>query len=128
MTGTQRPHALLLRTDGSFELIDWPKEGQLNALYQAIGCQNIDAVDITDQLTMWLDDESLINCSPLNRGATLLYAAHRPPHQHYHGHAVITGGTDRHGNTLPLTHDQITTLIEFHLTHTTAAVPAQRTK
>ncbi|MEU5490878.1 DUF3846 domain-containing protein, partial [Streptomyces sp. NPDC020196] len=58
---TQHSHALLLRTDGSFELIDWPTDSQLNTLYQAIDCQNIDAVDISDRLTMWLDDEGLIN-------------------------------------------------------------------
>ncbi|MFE6189147.1 DUF3846 domain-containing protein [Streptomyces sp. NPDC056465] len=123
---TQHSHALLLRTDGSFELIDWPTDGQLNALYQVISCQNIDAVDITDQLTMWLDDEGAINGSPVNRAATLLYAAHRPPHQRYHGHAVITGGTDRHGNTLGLTQDQTAELVEFHLGNSGLKIPAQR--
>ncbi|MER6234441.1 DUF3846 domain-containing protein [Streptomyces sp. NPDC001616] len=122
----QHSHALLLRTDGSFELIDWPTDSQLNTLYQAIDCQNIDAVDISDRLTMWLDDEGLINGARLNRGATLLYAAHRPPHQHYYGHAVITGGTDRHGNTLPLTQDQLVELIEFHLSNSSLKIPAQR--
>ncbi|WP_331720705.1 DUF3846 domain-containing protein [Streptomyces sp. NBC_01174] len=120
-------HALLLRTDGSFELLDWPKEGQLNALYRAVSCQNIDAVDLSDRLTMWLDDEGLINGSPVNRAATLLYAAHRPPHQRYHGHAVITGGTDRHGNTLGLTQDEIAEIVELHLSHTAVVIPAQRT-
>ncbi|MEV5162843.1 DUF3846 domain-containing protein [Streptomyces sp. NPDC053728] len=121
-------HALLLRTDASFELLDWPKENQLNTLYRTISCQNIDAVDITDQLTMWLDDEGLINGAPLNRAATLLYAAHRPPHQHYYGHAVITGGTDRHGNTLGLSQDQLVPLIEFHLGNSGLKIPAQRAK
>ncbi|MGP3749826.1 DUF3846 domain-containing protein [Streptomyces sp. IBSNAI001] len=105
---------------------NWPKENQLNTLYRAISCQNIDAVDITDQLTMWLDDEGLINGAPLNRAATLLYATHRPPHQHYHGRAVITGGTDRHGNTLGLTEGQLVQLIEFHLGNSGLKIPAQR--
>lgn len=123
-----KPYALLLRTDGSFELLDWPQKKGLQTLYAAIDCRTVDAVDLSDQLTMWIDDEGVINGSPVNRAATLLYAAHRPPHQHYYGHAVITGGTDRHGNTLGLTQDQATALIEFHLTQTNASIPTQRTK
>ncbi|MEU3708363.1 DUF3846 domain-containing protein [Streptomyces anulatus] len=122
------PQALLIRTDGSFELLDWPERDQLGALYRAIGCQNIDAVDITTELTMWLDDEGLINGSAVNRSATLLYAAHRPPHQRYHGDAVITGGTDRHGNTLGLTPDQVARLIEMHLSTVGVNIPTQRNK
>lgn len=123
-----KPYALLLRTSGPFEVLDWPQKKSLQTLYAAIDCQTVDAVDLSDQLTMWIDDEGAINGSPVNRAATLLYAAHRPPHQHYYGHAVITGGTDHHGNTLGLTQDQTTALIEFHLTQTSANIPTQRTK
>ncbi|MEU8701679.1 DUF3846 domain-containing protein [Streptomyces sp. NPDC048680] len=128
MTSTQRPHALILRTDGSFQAIDWPTDGHLNILYTGIGCTAVDAVDVSPTLTMWIDDEGLINGSPVNRPATILYAINKEPHQHYHGNVVITGGTDRHGETLGLTEDQVTSLVEFHLTFATAAVPAQRTE
>ncbi|WP_331728765.1 DUF3846 domain-containing protein [Streptomyces anulatus] len=127
MTDTQR-FALALYADGTFQMIDWPTTRTLQTLYTEIGCQNVTAVDMTDDLTMWLDDEGLINGSPVNVGATALYAAHRPPHQLYHGTAIITGGTDRHGDTLPLTLDQLSTLLTLHLSLCDAKIPGQRSK
>ncbi|MFI9019503.1 DUF3846 domain-containing protein [Streptomyces griseus] len=128
MTDTQQDFALRLEADGRFELIDWPRPGHgtLNTLLAAIGCRAVDAVTISDDLTMWLDGEGLINGSPVNTGATALYAAHQEPHQPYHGTAVITGGTDRHGSTLPLTLDQLSVLLVLHLTACDAKIPGQR--
>ncbi|MFI1831299.1 DUF3846 domain-containing protein [Streptomyces sp. NPDC020412] len=122
-------HALLIRTDGFFELLDWPKRTHvhLNTLYAAIGCQNVAAVDITEKLTMWLDDEGICKDAPVNVPATLLYAARNPLHQHYYGHAVITGGTDRRGNTLGLTAEQLMDLVEEHLLRPTITIPTQHT-
>ncbi|GGZ29427.1 DUF3846 domain-containing protein [Streptomyces nitrosporeus] len=127
MTDTQRL-VLRLEAGGRFELIEWPRPGDntLTTLLAAIGCCAVDAVDISEDLTMWLDDEGIITGQPVNWGATALYAAHRPPHQKYHGTVVITGGTDRHGDTLPLTTDQITEIIEFHCTAGESFIPRQR--
>ncbi|MFJ8982551.1 DUF3846 domain-containing protein [Streptomyces sp. NPDC102282] len=129
MTDTQQRLVLRLEADGRFELIEWPRPGggTLNTLHTAIGCRAVDAVDISDDLTMWLDDEGTVTGLPVNYGATALYAAHKPPHQTYHGTVVITGGTDRHGDTLPLTTDQVMAIVEFHLSHTAVVIPAQRT-
>ncbi|MFD8962436.1 DUF3846 domain-containing protein [Streptomyces caelestis] len=127
MTDTQR-FALALYADGTFQMIDWPTTRTLQTLYTEIGCQNVTAVDMTDDLTMWLDDEGLITGLPVNVGATALYAAHRPPHQLYHGTAIITGGTDRHGDTLPLTLDQLSTLLTLHLSLCDAKIPGQRNR
>ncbi|WP_326683082.1 DUF3846 domain-containing protein [Streptomyces sp. NBC_01237] len=128
MTDTQQsiPLALRLEADGRFMLIEWPAAGTLQVLYTAIGCQTITAVDISPQLTMWLDDTGVYSGAPVNSGATALYAAHRPQHQNYYGTAVITGGTDGHGNSLPLTTDQITAIVEFHCTVGDAKIPSQR--
>ncbi|MDX2922344.1 DUF3846 domain-containing protein [Streptomyces sp. NE06-03C] len=127
MTDTQRL-ALRIQTDGRFELIDWPQPGSgtLNTLLAAIGCRAVDAVTISADLTMWVDDEGIVTGLPVNRGATALYAAHRPPHQAYHGTVVITGGANRDGDTLPLTTDQIATLLVLHLTAEDAHIPSQR--
>ncbi|MCX4417790.1 DUF3846 domain-containing protein [[Kitasatospora] papulosa] len=128
MTDTQLPHALILRTDGSFEVIDWPAENHLPILYAGIGCTYVDAVDISPRLTMWIDDTGLINGALINRAATILYAIHQEPHQHYHGDVIITGGVDAEGETLGLTNDEITSIIEFHLAFTNAEIPMQRTE
>ncbi|MFE1335889.1 DUF3846 domain-containing protein [Streptomyces microflavus] len=127
MTDTQRL-VLRMEADGRFELIEWPRPGggTLNTLLKAIGCRSVDAVGISDDLTMWLDDEGIVTGLPVNMGATALYAAHKPPHQTYHGTVVITGGTDRHGDTLPLTTDQITEIIEFHCAAGESFIPRQR--
>ncbi|MFG3142753.1 DUF3846 domain-containing protein [Streptomyces sp. NPDC048211] len=125
-TELKKNHALILRTDGEFEIIDWPADGHLAILYRAIDCRNVDAVDISTTLTMWVDDEGLINGAPVNHGATILYALHKEPHQHYHGTTVITGGTGRHGETLGLSKDEIASLVEFHLTFIPLRIPGQR--
>ncbi|MGW7433352.1 DUF3846 domain-containing protein [Streptomyces sp. NPDC054861] len=128
-TTTTEAHALLICADGAFRVIDWPgtSANALKTLYSALGCGNVAAVDMSDKLTMWLDDEGIINGSPANRPATFLYALYQAPHQVYYGDAVITGGTDRHGNTRGLTRDQLCELIEQHLMTTDVFIPAQRT-
>ncbi|MFE3519683.1 DUF3846 domain-containing protein [Streptomyces sp. NPDC059166] len=128
-TAQQNRYALILRTNGEFEILDWPTigaGGHLEILYRAIDCQAVDAVDISPRLTMWLNDEGLMTDAPVNRPATILYAIHNEPHQHYVGNVVITGGTDPRGETLGLTNEDIAGLIEFHLTFLSVAVPGQR--
>ncbi|MEU0311661.1 DUF3846 domain-containing protein [Streptomyces cyaneofuscatus] len=128
MTDTHQRLALRIQADGRFELIDWPQPGggTLNTLLAAIGCRAVDAVTISTDLTMWVDDEGIVTGLPVNGGATALYAAHKPPHQTYHGTVVITGGVDSEGDTLPLTTDQITALIEFHCFAGESFIPRQR--
>ncbi|MFI6874961.1 DUF3846 domain-containing protein [Streptomyces sp. NPDC050400] len=126
-TRTPTGFALLIRTDGQFRLIDWPANDadHLKILYAACDADHIDAVRITDALTMWLDDEGMINEAGPNLGATRLYALHRQPHQLYYGHALFTGGADADGNTLGLTSDEAAHLVEMHLT--AGRTPTQRT-
>ncbi|MEV7275291.1 DUF3846 domain-containing protein [Streptomyces bacillaris] len=122
-------YALILRTNGEFEIIEWPTDGHLEILYRAIVCDRVDAVRISPKLTMWIDDEGLITEAPINRSATILYALHKEPHQHYVGNVVITGGADHEGETLGLTKDEIAALVEFHLTFACGTpIPYQRTK
>ncbi|WP_127469616.1 DUF3846 domain-containing protein [Streptomyces sp. B27] len=128
-TEQKNNHALILRTNGEFEIIDWPTNGHLEILYRAIECDHVDAVTISPNLTMWIDDDGLNTGAPINRAATILYALHKEPHQHYVGNVVITGGADHRGDTLALTKDEIAALVEFHLTFTCGApIPTQRTK
>ncbi|MET9499553.1 DUF3846 domain-containing protein [Streptomyces sp. NPDC006552] len=125
-TQTSTAYALLIRTDGQFRLLDWPANDNdhLKLLYAACDCDHIDAVQITERLTMWIDDEGLINQATPNFGATRLYATHRQPHQLYHGHALFTGGADAEGNTLGLTADEAAHLVEQYLT--AGLIPTQR--
>ncbi|MEV7659907.1 DUF3846 domain-containing protein [Streptomyces anulatus] len=124
MTDPQ-PYALALYTDGSFQVIAWPATRTLQHLYSEIGCTTVMATDLSDSLTLWHDDLSIFSGAPVNTPATRLYAAHRPPHQTYHGTVVITGPT-RQGTCLPLTTDQLAALLDLHLTAVDAHVPGQR--
>ncbi|RII06834.1 hypothetical protein DSC45_35325 [Streptomyces sp. YIM 130001] len=126
-TRTKSGFALLIRTDSLFRVLDWPASdaGHLQVIRAACDCDHFDAIRITDNLTMWLDDEGLLNGAPYNPGATLLYAQHHPLHQPYHGHALFTGGADAEGNTLGLTDHELTDLVEQHLAPT--VIPRQRT-
>ncbi|MFI0243176.1 DUF6573 family protein [Streptomyces sp. NPDC016845] len=128
-TRTTPGFALLVRTDGQFTLLDWPAsdDDQLKILYAACNCDHVDAVQITETLTMWLDDEGMINQAAMNPGATHLYSLYRPLHQGYYGHALFTGGADLEGNTLGLTKDEAAHLVEQYLTAGIPRIPAQRT-
>ncbi|MFZ3562685.1 DUF3846 domain-containing protein [Streptomyces sp. BH097] len=126
-TRTTTGFALLVRTDGQFRLLDWPAniDQRQKILYAACDCDHIEPVQITDHLTMWVDEEVTLNGSGVNWGATLLHALHRPSHQSYYGHALFTGGADAQGNTLGLTELEAASLVEMYLTAGT--IPAQRT-
>ncbi|MYS39657.1 uncharacterized protein DUF3846 [Streptomyces sp. KhCrAH-43] len=108
---TETRHALLVRPDGFFQVLDWPGESSLQTLYRAIDCRAVDVADITPTLSMWVDDEGAINGCRVNVPATHLFQAHGTPRQAYFGNAVFTGGTDSRGDTLGLTQDQLLTLV-----------------
>lgn len=128
-TEQKNNHALILRTNGEFEIIDWPATGareHLETLYRATESRAVDGIDVSPNLTMWLNNSAPNANAPVNRAATILYALHREPHQHYHGTVVLTGGSDRHGETLGLTNNEVASLIEFHLTFIPLRIPGQR--
>lgn len=111
-TTAEHQFALVLHTDGTFELIDWPTQdgATLPLLYSKIGTDRVDVVSITSRLDMWLDDEGA-GTKPLAEYATRLYGRYQPIHQPYFGTVVLTGGANRHGDTLGLTLDQALELI-----------------
>ncbi|WP_314416114.1 DUF3846 domain-containing protein [Streptomyces kroppenstedtii] len=108
-------YALVLHPDASFQTVEWPRNSAagLRTLYAEIGCICITVVDLSPKVSMWLDDEGIINGSPVNQWATTVYSATAPVHQKYHGTAVFTGGTDARGNTTGLTRDNCDALLEL---------------
>ncbi|MCW8383979.1 DUF3846 domain-containing protein [Streptomyces justiciae] len=116
-TTADRQFALVVKADGTFELIEWPtKSGTtLHTLYKAIECDRVDVVDLTTRLSMWVDDEGMCNGSDLNQYASRLYGLHQPLYQPYFGTAVFTGGLDADGETLGLDQDQALNLLTRYL-------------
>jgi len=110
-------HALRIAVDGTIRHLALPATAadQLTALHTAIGCHTIDVVRLTVHLDMWLVDEStLVDPPAVNKAATILVHHFGYYSRLCFGTAVLTGGTDRHGDLLPLSTnvtDHIRTLL-----------------
>ncbi|WP_406715168.1 DUF3846 domain-containing protein [Streptomyces althioticus] len=106
--------ALVLHPDASFQVIEWPRTGNtLSILYREIDCTSITVVDLSPEVSMWLDDEGILKNSPVNFPALQLYALTAPVHQTYHGTAVFTGCPDARGDTKGLTLDNCHALLKL---------------
>ncbi|MGA5208047.1 DUF3846 domain-containing protein [Streptomyces variegatus] len=106
--------ALVLRPDASFNIIEWHSTGDtLSTLYREIDCTSIAVVDLSPEVSMWLDDEGMLKNSPANIPALTLYAISAPVHQSYHGTAVFTGGPDARGDNKGLTLDRCHALLKL---------------
>ena len=54
-------------------MTDYPIIGPtLEALYAGIGCHTVDAISLQDGIDLWVDDEGMINGSPLNLPLTII--------------------------------------------------------
>ncbi|MDJ0345872.1 DUF3846 domain-containing protein [Streptomyces sp. H10-C2] len=113
MTAEHEWHAIVITPTAHVRAIKWDTTSSthLPALYEAIGCQNVEAVPLTSTLTAWFDGEGMYT-QEASLPATMLVRAFRPVHQLYHGTTVITGGTDPVGNTLGLTEEQGKAVLE----------------
>lgn len=87
----------------------WPDdESTLSVLQQAVdGCVYL--VELAGDLSMWCNDEGLLNGSACNGVATILAAAFGA-RQRFFGPVVFTGGADAEGATLPLRDHQLEAL------------------
>ncbi|QNP67954.1 DUF3846 domain-containing protein [Streptomyces genisteinicus] len=129
--------ALVLRPDRTATVISWPTTGTLATLHTAITCRNVEAVTLSPDLTMWVDEEGVPNGAEVNPSANLL-ALITGYMQPYFGTAVITGGPDTNGDTKGLTDDNVAALLELLGIDTpipsprtepvSATIPGQRTK
>lgn len=77
---------------------------QLKELQEAVGGW-IQAVDLSDTLTMWLNEEGKLNGLPLNTQATDLWEEVYGKTDFIVGNVIFTGGTGDEGETLGLNED-----------------------
>lgn len=98
--------ALVINTDGSIAEVDTT----LDALQGAVGGW-VQAVDLTDALTLWVNEEGKMVGLPHNRYAQALWDdAYGEGTDYIVGNAVLTGGVDEHGDTLGLDDESIATV------------------
>jgi hypothetical protein len=94
--------ALVLKADGTIETLD---NTGLQALQTAVGGW-VQAVDLADDLTMWLNEEGKLVGLPHNTTAQKLWdKTFWVGSDFVVGDVVLTGGTDNEGETLALGDD-----------------------
>jgi len=102
-------NALVIPFAGEAEVVDLDApEGSLKVLQNAVGGW-VQAIDLNEKVTMWLNEEGKMIGLPLNAIATEMWTRVFGPTDIMVGNAVITGGVDEEGETLGLTDEQVQT-------------------
>jgi hypothetical protein len=97
--------AIRITTDGTIEELDLSGENSLQTLQTAVGGW-VQAIDLDDELTMWLNEEGKLVGLPHNPYAQFAWDKRFGAHTDYMvGDAVFTGGTGDEGETLGLDQD-----------------------
>lgn len=95
--------ALKISTNGTITELDLDApEGSLRVLQGAVGGY-VQAVDLTPQVTMWINEEGKLDGLPLNFHGTMFWSASFGiGTDEIVGDIVLTGGVDDEGETLEL--------------------------
>ena len=103
-------NAVIIRTDGTTEVVDF-SEDSLAVLQKAVGGW-VQAIDISDTLTLWVNEEGKLADLPHTRRAQQYFDLRFGTCADYIvGDAVFTGGTDSNGDTLGLDSDSLELLV-----------------
>ncbi|MFE5113511.1 DUF3846 domain-containing protein [Streptomyces sp. NPDC056663] len=94
-----------------FRLLRW---GTVATPQAALRADVVRPVDITTQLTMWVDDASVPRMQ-MNAPAVGLLLAYQERVHPYYGDVVFTGSTDAEGAPHGLTEDQALALLDRYL-------------
>lgn len=95
--------AIKINTDGTLVELDLDSpEGSLKVLQTAVGGY-VQAIDLTPEVTMWINEEGKLEGLPLNFHGTMFWSAtYGFGTDQIVGDIVLTGGTDDEGDTLSL--------------------------
>lgn len=95
--------AIKINTDGTLTELDLDSaEGSLKVLQNAVGGW-VQAIDLTPEVTMWINEEGKLDGLPLNFHGTMFWSASFGfGTDQIVGDIVLTGGTDEEGETLEL--------------------------
>lgn len=103
--------AAKLSVHGAVEVIPFIDD-QLKTLQDAVGGY-IEAITLSDDLVMWVNEDGKMNRLPFNQAATSLFMKYRGGADFIVGNVVLTGGADADGNTLGINEAQIQQLKVF---------------
>lgn len=99
--------AVVIGFDESIEVLDLDApQGSLKVLQDAVDGW-VQVVDLAPTLSIWVNEEGKMNGMPYNGIATAIYQDRFGAVDIIVGNAVLTGGTDRKGETIGLTDEQV---------------------
>lgn len=102
--------ALIIRTTGEVETVEFAEDTALAALQEGVGGW-VQAVDLSDTLTLWVNEEGKLADLPHNLFGQALWNERFGYYTDYIvGDIVLTGGTGAEGETLGLDDEQVETL------------------
>lgn len=105
-------YGLMIEPDGEFSRIEFDNDTALDTLQNAVQGW-VQAVDLNEDLTMWLNEEGKLIGLEHNMAAQRLWDEFYPMSDYVVGTVVITGGADAHGHTKGLTHESMERLDGF---------------
>lgn len=104
--------ALLVRTNGTTERLTYDTETEYEMLSGGVGGM-IEAVTLSPDLILWVNEEGKMNGLPLNPVASRWYDNRfGAGYDFMVGDAVFTGGVDEEGYSNGLTESQLTAIEE----------------
>jgi hypothetical protein len=100
--------AIIIRHTGVGEVVDLgsTSEESYKTMSEAVGGL-IEAVDLSETLTMWCNEEGKVYGLPHNALATKVFMRTFGHIDMIKGDVIITGGSDDEGDTLGLTDEQL---------------------
>jgi len=102
--------AVVIKTNGTTETIEMGPSNELSVLQESVGGW-IQAIQLSDTLVMWLNEEGKMESLPHNAIAQWYWdMAFGPETDYIVGNVVFTGGVDNEGETIGLTEEQVATL------------------
>lgn len=104
--------AITLTAEGETKEVELVKENSLEQLQGAVGGL-VQAVDFTDHLTIWVNEEGKLYGLPINPMATFLWEKYFGLTDFICGDVIFTGGTDEEGETLGLDEETAKELRDF---------------
>jgi hypothetical protein len=104
--------AITLNAEGEAREVELQEEGQLEQLQGVVGGW-VQAVDFTDNLTIWVNEEGKLVGLPINPMATFLWEKYFGLTDFICGDVIFTGGTDEEGATLGLDEETAKELRDF---------------
>lgn len=97
--------AAIMSADGVVQVVPFV-DNQLKTLQTAVGGY-VEAINLTPDLIMWVNEEGKMNKLPFNQAATSIFVKHRGGADFIVGQVIFTGGNDSSGDTNGINEVQI---------------------